>query len=432
MIYLRLKYQILILAITSLVLLACVGEQKGIYTSRPSKSQKSQRGVSKKHNKKLAVSSKKDKFQLVDIFVSQQKQNEVKCPSKVKKKANEYGKVSYPKDEVDGSAGTDEVMIIRRSREIEFDIVHIEEKKLNIPAFKQFKNNMTDFTRGGEEQFKEIIIQIKEYLGDNTDGEGVTLFITGCASQIPTSFDPSKPNNNINSDGTSIHGETSVENNRLLALARATELANKIQSIFKNIKIVVPTLSEIELGKTQWTHAVQKELDAAFLTGDKGKMMEVFEPFQKEQFVKVESHETFMKTVQPNSIKMYTVSFVPRIVRDGNEIKGALVVSAETFWSLGPNRKFSDANERDKYLKEVGLELVSTEINGEQRWMLTGSKAEKNAVKTKGDYEKILRLHEFDMVNEKDRDVLETIITEKYLKENKFKYILKEDAFSKK
>ena len=384
----------------------------------------------KDQQKKLAVKQNPDRFQLVDLFRSEQKQNEVRCPSKSKRKENEYGKVDYPKDKIEGEPGDDQASIIRKSRVIEFDIVHVEERKLDIPAFKQFKNNMTDFTRDGEQQFKEIILQIKEYLGDNTDGTGVTLFITGSASQIPTSFDPTKPHNNVNPDGTSVKGETSIENNRLLALARATELAKKIEHVFKNISIVTPKLSEIELGRTQWTHKVQQQLDKAYLAGDQGKMMEIFEPFQKDQFVKVESNETFVKTVQPNSIKMYTLSFVPRLVINGEEIEGSLVVSQQTFWDIGPNRRFESASERAAYLKELGLDVVDTEIGNERRWYVVGLKEEKTALKTKGDYEKLLALYALNMVNEKDRDVLETIITTKYLNENKYKYILKTDAVS--
>ena len=111
------------------------------------------------------------------------------------------------------------------------------------PNSKWLENHITKkiqtqkrFLKTLEEQFKLIIKEIRQYLGaNNKTGEGVTLKIFGSASQIPTSFDPSKPNNNIRPDGSSIPGRTSIENNKKLAQARALELANKIKKVLEDL-----------------------------------------------------------------------------------------------------------------------------------------------------------------------------------------------------
>ena len=220
-------------------------------------------------------------WSVLDLFRNEQKRRALRCPDKSKDRENITGKFKET-DELDEDEGAS---IKRHTRSIHFDIIELDEAKLEIPAFKQFKNNMTDFTNDGEEQFKFILNEIRDFLGENTDGKGITLKIIGSASQIPTSFDPSKPNNNINEDGSSKTGLTSIENNRKLAQARAMELARKIKEVFTNITINTPELEEIKLGPTNWDKNAQDRLNDAFLRGDRAGMQTVYEPYQKEQFV---------------------------------------------------------------------------------------------------------------------------------------------------
>ena len=263
-----------------------------------------------------------------------------------------------------------------------------------------------------------------EYLGENTDGYGVTLKIWGSASQIPTSFDPSKPDNNIKKNGESIKGQTSIENNKMLAYARAMSLSQKIESIFKRINIITPSLSEITLGRTKWTRGVQRELDKAYLAGDMKKMEEVYAPFQKEQFVKVESHETFIKTIQPKSISMYNLIATPRIDHNGKPIKSRFIISKETYLEMSKEKLAFDTPEiRVKYLKRKGYQIEPVSINGEKRWYITKGNEEHNVVHESNDYQRILESYESKMVDKRDYRVLEKILTQKELDEKRYKYI---------
>ena len=171
--------------------------------------------------------------------------------------------------------------LVRSSNTMKFDMVELKDIKLSIPAFKQFKNNKTDFTEDGEKEFKEIVHKIKMFLQTDNKGKNITLKITGSASQIPTSFDPSKPNNNLKPDGSSIPGKTSVENNKLLAKARADELAKKIKHYFPALTIITPSLDEIKLGTEVWTTEHQKMLNKAVAARDRAAMDAIFEPFKK-------------------------------------------------------------------------------------------------------------------------------------------------------
>ena len=300
-------------------------------------------------------------WSVLDLFRSEQKQRALRCPDKSKDRENITGKFKET-DELNEDEGAS---IKRHSRTIHFDIIELDEAKLEIPAFKQFKNNMTDFTNDGEEQFKFILNEIREFLGENTDGEGITLKIIGSASQIPTSFDPSKPNNNINTDGSSKAGLTSIENNRKLAKARAMELARKIKEVFINISIDTPELDEIQLGPTVWDKNAQDRLNDAYLRGDKAAMQTVYEPYQKEQYVLVESQDSYMKTVKPEAIEMYLVSIRPKIVYDidGEEKTiSSFIVSKNTYDKIGGTLQFNSIEERDEYLKKEHLKKQLKEL----------------------------------------------------------------------
>ncbi len=388
------------------------------------KRQKNKRRPSRSAQK--PVSKQKKDFQLIDIFVPKQKRMALKCPTDKGKRGKRKGKIQYiePKEVEQNGAS-----LHRRTRAIHFDIIEIEEARLDIPAFKQFKNNHTDFTEDGEEQFKLIIQKIRNYLGpENTTGEGVTLKIIGSASQIPTSFDPSKPNNNVRKDGSSIPGQTNIENNRKLAQARALELAKKIQKVFTKIKVETPKLSEIKLGETRWDADAQRRLNDAHLRGDQAGKNAVFEPYQKEQYVKVESKESKKRTIKPNAINMYIATAKPRLhyVKDGDSIEvGRFIISEETYQLFEKKQLyFKTVEERISFLKENKLEIYLEERStGERRWYLLKGKKEKHTFKIHEhkDFNKkrLYALYELGIVNDKDKKLLEEIITEEYFKKHK-------------
>ena len=301
-----------------------------------------------------------------DFFCKSCIESKTDCPDKVdKKKSNEY-------DHSAANANSSKANILRSTNSVHFDVVQLEDIHLDIPAFKQFKNNMTDFTADGEHEFQEIIHKIGIYLGTNYEGKGVTLKIIGSASQIPTSFDPGKPNNNINPDGSSIIGRTSIQNNVKLAKARADELAKKIIAVFPSIEIVTPSLQEIELGKTKWDAESQKNLNIAFGKKDKQAMKAVYEPFQKDQWVKVESKEKTSRSIKPESIRMYMVSTSPYLKTNVNGeetiIRSLFIVSKKTYDAIGENKSFNNVEDRDKFLDELDLKVFSSNKNGLIRW----------------------------------------------------------------
>ena len=380
--------------------------------------------VSKKEERRKLTVSKKKSWSIVDVFLSQDSKNNMDCPSKSKSKRKVPGKIQTKTAHFKGHM-KDDLTRLRLGREvISFDVVYLEQSKLDIPSFKQFKNNRTDFSELGHVEFEKIVSQIREYLGKNTDGSGVTLKIWGSASQIPTSFDPSKPQNNIHKNGASIKGQTNIKNNKLLAHARATSLADKIREIFTKIKIITPDASETKVGETAWTREVQRQLDKAYLAGDREKMEEVYAPFQKEQFVKVESHETFIKTIQPNSISMYNLIATPRIHVDGEPVKSRFIISKETYLELSKKKlAFENAQDRVNFLKRNGYNIQQVNINGTNRWYITKGKDEHHVVHKDNPYERILNSYEVKMVDKRDYRVLEKILTQKELDEKRYKYI---------
>ncbi|MDX2195313.1 MAG: hypothetical protein NW207_02760 [Cytophagales bacterium] len=340
-----------------------------------------------------------------DIFcVSCRAENKTECPDIDRKSENNF--------EYDpGASNYSKANLVRSSNSVHFDVIALDDIHLDIPAFKQFKNNMTDFTSDGEHQFQAILQKIGVFLGANYEGKGVTLNIIGSASQIPTSFDPSKPNNNINPDGSSILGKTSIANNKMLAKARADELAKRIMAVFPSINIMTPKLEDIKIGDTKWTKAEQHALSKAYLKGDKEGMMQVYEPFQKDQWVKVESKERASKTIQPESIKMYMVSTIPHLKYEingvENTVKSVFIVSKNTYDRIGDNFTFATVQARDEFLDKMNLKIHYEKKNNIIRWYLLNGEEEINAFKIQ-DYEtKVYTLYQMGIVDNLDENILE-------------------------
>lgn len=360
------------------------------------------------------------------------KKEQDKCPYDVKKKKKTNGVVVIKGEKRKMfHYESEEARIEKKEHTIKFDIVHLEEVNLEIPAFKQFQNNRTNFTEEGKEEFDEFIKLIAKVSGHSKQGMGLTLHIKGSASQIPTSFDPDKPNNNINPDGSSIKGQTSKENNIKLAHARAIQLAKKIKQRFPKIEIVIPSLSEIEDGTTPWTRDHQLALNKAYLASDLEAIDEIYAPFQKDQYVKVELKSTFIKTVQPHNLKMYAIASHPRFTHKTTQgrrfIHGPLVVSKKTYESLGDHLVFHSISERDQFLKSKGLEIAHTLIGKSERWFVV-SPAEKEALMIENEEQKIAALYKLGMVHYKDEQTLQAILTQEYLDKNLYSYKLKESV----
>ena len=346
---------------------------------------------------------------LRDFFCMRCRESKTDCPDKTDRKTPIHDYNANNTNTVASKAN-----LVRSTNSVHFDVVKLEDIHLDIPAFKQFKNNMTDFTADGEHEFQVIVHKIGVYLGTNYEGKGVTLKIMGSASQIPTSFDPALSRNNINPDGSSIIGKTSIEHNRKLAKARADELAKKIIAVFPSIQIITPKIEDIQLGATKWTKECQLKLSEAFRKKDKIAAKAVYEPFQKDQWVKVESKEKTSKSIQPESIRMYMVSTTPclktYIDADSVVIKSVFIVSKKTFEAIEENKTFNTVAERDKFVNDLGLEIFYEMKNGVTRWYLLSGINEIRAFKTQDYHEKVFKLYQLGIVDNLNEQILENKI----------------------
>lgn len=311
-----------------------------------------------------------------------------------------------------------EVKLVRGANTIKFNVIKLNDRKLEIPAFKQFKNNMTDFTADGEEEFKRLVEKLRTHLGPNTTGEGVSLEIIGSASQIPTSFDPSKPNNNILSDGSSLPGKTTIENNKLLALARATELGKKIKAIFPEIQLNIPNLEDIHLGETPWTESTQKKLNAAVAKKDQKAVEAVYAPYQKEQYVMVRTKDYKTQFIQPEALRSCFILLSPPVSwmdEGGKYAISQFIVSEATYNKIAENKTFDNVEERDNYLKNTLRISVQHKsyLKVDHWFMLTGKEA--LSFRQKEDFKKIKGLYKDKVFDVKDRQVLEDIIVNETL-----------------
>lgn len=293
--------------------------------------------------------------------------------------------------------------------------IELHDLQLNIPAFKQFKANKTDFTADGEQEFKQLVDKLKLFFGTDHSGKSFTLFITGSASQVPTSFDPSKPNNNLKPDGGSIPGKTSIENNKLLAQARANELAKRIKHLFPNVHIQTPELKDIVLGSTPWDQATQLKLLDAKKKRDKRKQEEVLASFEKDQWVKVQCNEKTSKTIEPQVLKMYMASTTPSLKSqiEGKEqnVKTVFIISKHTYDKIGKNHSFGTVSERDRFIKKLGLKIFFLDKDSVKRWYLLSGKQEIQAYNTEPYDKKVFALFKAGAA-----DVLDQAIIYKELK----------------
>ncbi|TAF75520.1 MAG: hypothetical protein EAZ53_05315 [Bacteroidetes bacterium] len=305
--------------------------------------------------------------------------------------------------------------LIRSTQTLKFNLVEVNDIQLNIPAFKQFKNNRTDFTEDGEHVFKEITEKIKLFLGTDNKNKPFLLHIAGSASQIPTSFDPKKPNNNLKPDGSSISGQTSLENNKLLAKARADELAKKLKHLFPTLSITSPNLAEIKIGEEKWNWQHQKELAEAIKKKDRKAMDLIFEPFQKDQWVVVNSSDRTTKKIQPESVKMFMVSTSPplksKIENKEQFVKTIFIVSKNTYDKVGPTKIFGSIAERDKFLRKMSLKIFHQDKDTLSRWYLLSGKEELNAFNTKDYEEKVWKMYKLGIADIADEALLQKLIT---------------------
>ncbi|MDX2188477.1 MAG: hypothetical protein SFY32_01325 [Bacteroidota bacterium] len=367
---------------------------------------KTQRADDQDHNKLASHRVKTVPLWIVirNTFCKKCKESKTDCPDITNRKAADSD------DNVAQSVST-KANLIRSTYSVNFDVIELDDIHLDIPAFKQFKNNMTDFTADGEHEFHNIIEKIGVFLGTNYEGKGVTLKIMGSASQIPTSFDPHLPNNNINPDGSSIIGQTSIANNVKLAKARADELAKKIKQVFPSLQIITPSLDDIELGPTVWTKEHQLELSKCFAKKDKAGMEKVYEPFQKDQWVKVESQGRSSKSIKPESLKMYMVSTTPNLKALINDqetvIRSVFIISKKTYEMIGDNHMFNSPIDRDDFIDKMGLKIFYQVKNGNMRWYMLNGIDEINAFKINDYNEKVYRLYELGIIDSMDEQILE-------------------------
>lgn len=355
-----------------------------------------------------------------------------KCAHQVKHKKKSNGVVAVkghtPKNDTQEQLYA---RIERRAHLVPFQKTHVEECNLDVPIFKQFENNRVKLTPEGEQELKTFIEHIRHFLDNSKSGTKITLQIEGSASQIPTSFDPTKPNNNLNADGSSITGQTSIENNRKLALARALHMAEKIQKVYPFINVLSPTLTDIKLGETKWTKTHQLNLNKAVIANDQGAIQKVFEPFQKEQFVRVSSNATFIKTTNPKNLMMYAVSTYPKLVHEASDseerIHGPLIVSKRTYKLIGGNLDFATAEQRDHFFKQKGIKLKKTTIGDDSVWFLIATPEEHQALELEDEYQKVAAMYALGIIHHNSYETLESIVMQECINNDLYHFQLKDE-----
>jgi hypothetical protein len=336
----------------------------------------------------------------------------------------EYDCPNFDKNKKDGkkwkNSDEKEIKISKVSHTIKFNPVNLTERKLEIPSFMHFKNNQTDFTASGEEEFKSLVEKTKLFLGANKRGYGVQFHISGCASQIPTSFDFTKPNNNILPDGTSIKGKTSIQNNKMLALSRAIEMGKKIKAEFPDIGIEIPTLQQIKLGTTPWNAQKQKQLNKAYEKKDTAAIANLYEPYQKDQYVTVKTNEYTQESVQAKTVFSYLITISPALVSEQNGQKiviNEFLVSENSFNKLTSAVTFKNTDERDEYLHDVlKVAIVHKSYNNHEHWFMLTPK-ESLGLRQTDDYRKVKSLHRDKIYDVKDRDILQEVLIKEAINE---------------
>lgn len=350
-----------------------------------------------------------------------------KCPDKTKRKKDKNGRVQVKGNRLGKNQDMYSSAIIeKREHTISFDVVFVEEYFNKDSMHIHFDNNQVSFTPEAQERFDNYMEKTKLVLSQVGYDTDFTLYVKGFASQIPTSFAENKESNNLNEDGSSKIGNTSIQNNLDLAHSRVLYVIGKIKEQIPEINIVMDKEKDVRIGRTTWTSWHQERLEIATKNKDTLAIDSLFAPFRAEQYVSITSNISMNRMVEPQAIKMYAITTLPHFVRNSQNgflpIMQALIVSESTFDLIGDSLVFETIEERDQYLVEKGLELVHSKFRRGDRWFIVSTEEEKLALQIENEEEKIETLLKLGIVHYRDKIILEEILTKDYLVNDRYSY----------
>jgi len=120
-------------------------------------------------------------------------------------------------------------------------------QELEVQENDLFKYNRTT-VQTDRESYKKMISDIEEFVEKNPNAQ-FEITVHGNSSQVPTSYDNTKANNNLGDGFKSLPGQATVDNNKMLAQDRSdallkqvlVDLKSKNPDILKKIKSVKTT-----------------------------------------------------------------------------------------------------------------------------------------------------------------------------------------------
>lgn len=110
-------------------------------------------------------------------------------------------------------------------------------KDLKVQENDLFKYNRTS-VQTDKESYKKMLAQVEKFVEENPDAR-FEITVHGNSSQVPTSYDNTKDNNNLGDNFKSLPGQAEVQNNKMLAQDRADAL---LKQILVDLKVKNPDI----------------------------------------------------------------------------------------------------------------------------------------------------------------------------------------------
>ena len=363
----------------------------------------------------------------LEFSVEEKNRFDDKCPEKKKRKKDKNGRIQAKGSKIRKNHVTySSAKIEKWEHTISFDVVLVEEFFNNDSLHLNFDNNQVIFTLEAQVRFDDYIEKAKLVLSQVDNDSNFTLFVNGFASQIPTSFVVNKELNNLNEDGSSKLGNTSIQNNLDLAHARVLYVIDKIKEQIPEVKIVMDKENDVRIGRLGWTSWHQDQLEIATKNKDNLAIDSLFAPFRAQQYVSITSNISINRIVEPQPVKMYGITTLPHFVRNSENgflpIMQALIVSKSTFAMIGDSLVFETIQERDQYFTDKGLELVHSKFRRGDRWFMVSNEEEKQALMIVDEEEKIRALLKLGIVHYNDKGIIEDFLTKECVVNDRYSY----------
>lgn len=300
-----------------------------------------------------------------------------------------------------------EASIEVKKEDVKFEKVDLKKSLFKVPDFKSFQKDKALFDKQGALLFKDVLEEVRLYLGDNATGKDITLLVSAGSSQRPSFFNAAIP---------SQKAKAALVNNGKLALSRSALIRSKLVEEFPEINVEIPSLGKIVLGKTAWSSEVQAQWQEAVKNNDEYLMSSILIPFLKEEYIRIESAPEFYKTVRPRTTDIYTISVHPPLTYEFNGNKESIsdfIISQKLFRKIGGRIEFTDLADKDLFLERQNCDIYQNPKT--KTWFMFQSDAELNAMKIEDLDERIKALFEVGIVEDKNSEILKEVLISKYL-----------------